>query len=192
MGKIAHYVFASDSQYSMYQYLNCMEESLLLVVWWFSFIFLSVLLNENNYVLYFGYRKEWIMIKYRQSHFHHSVGEFGMDIKTSMCWQHNHAGYQYHGEPSETDDCSHPLPKMATAENSTLCKNTFDHIIRHGSLRFWPASLYWIYLTSSDNNSRSPCARTALQCMPSHFSARGGWLDQKRRLTNYQAQLGGR
>ena len=87
------------------------------------------------------------MIKYRQSHFHHSVGEFGMDIKTSMCWQHNHAGYQYHGEPSETDDCSHPPPKMATAENSTLCKTTFDHIIRHGSLRFWPASRYWIYLT---------------------------------------------
>ena len=36
---------------------------------------------------------------------------------------------------------------MATAENPTLCKTTFQHVIGHGSLRFWHASRYWIYLT---------------------------------------------
>ena len=43
---------------------------------------------------------------------------------------------QEHGGPSEAGDCSHPPPKMATAENPTLGKATFDHVIGTGSLRF--------------------------------------------------------
>ena len=41
-----------------------------------------------------------------------------------------------HGGPSEAGDCSHPPPKMATAENPTSGKATFDHVIGTGSLRF--------------------------------------------------------
>ena len=44
--------------------------------------------------------------------------------------------FTIHGRPSEAGDCSHPPPKIATAENPTSSKATFDNVIRSGSLRF--------------------------------------------------------
>ena len=44
--------------------------------------------------------------------------------------------WHWHGGPSEAGDCSHPPPKMATAENPTSGKAPFDHVIGTGSLRF--------------------------------------------------------
>ena len=41
-----------------------------------------------------------------------------------------------HGGPSEAGDCSHPPPKMATAENPLSRKATFDNVTGRGSLRF--------------------------------------------------------
>ena len=41
-----------------------------------------------------------------------------------------------HGGPSEADDCSHPPPKMATAENPTSGKDIFDNAIGRRSLQF--------------------------------------------------------
>ena len=41
-----------------------------------------------------------------------------------------------HGGPSEAGDCSHPPPKMATAENPTSEKGTFDNVMGCRSLRF--------------------------------------------------------
>ena len=43
---------------------------------------------------------------------------------------------QSHGGPSEAGDCSHPPPKMATAENPLSMKAIFDNVIGRGSLRF--------------------------------------------------------
>ena len=40
-----------------------------------------------------------------------------------------------HGGPSEAGDCSHPPPKMATAENPTSGKGTFDNVVGRRSLR---------------------------------------------------------
>ena len=48
----------------------------------------------------------------------------------------NQTGYILHGGPSEAGDCSHPPPKMATAENPLSRKATFDNVIGLGSLRF--------------------------------------------------------
>ena len=44
---------------------------------------------------------------------------------------------EYHGGPSEAGDCSHPPPKMATAENPTSGKDTFDNVMGRRSLRFF-------------------------------------------------------
>ena len=43
---------------------------------------------------------------------------------------------EYHGGSSEAGDCSHPPPKMATAENPTSGKAAVDHVAGHGSLQF--------------------------------------------------------
>ena len=39
-----------------------------------------------------------------------------------------------HGGPSEAGDCSHPPPKMATAENPTSDKAAFGHVTGYRSL----------------------------------------------------------
>ena len=41
-----------------------------------------------------------------------------------------------HGGPSEAGDCSHPPPKMATAENPTSGKDIYDNVIGRRSLHF--------------------------------------------------------
>ena len=49
----------------------------------------------------------------------------------------------HHGGPSEAGDGSQPPPKMATAENPTSGKGTFDDVIEIVAI-FWHASRYWI------------------------------------------------
>ena len=44
--------------------------------------------------------------------------------------------FYLHGGPSEAGDCSHPPPKMETAENPASGKANFDNVIGRGSLRF--------------------------------------------------------
>ena len=51
--------------------------------------------------------------------------------------------HRCHGGPSEAGDCSHPPPKMATAENPLSRKATFDNVIGRWSLQFWHANRYW-------------------------------------------------
>ena len=45
-----------------------------------------------------------------------------------------HSDQYPHGGSSEAGDCSHPPPKMATAETPTSFKVAFDHVAGHGSL----------------------------------------------------------
>ena len=42
----------------------------------------------------------------------------------------------FHGGPSEAGDCSHPPPKMATAENPTSGTDIYDNVIGRRSLQF--------------------------------------------------------
>ena len=55
----------------------------------------------------------------------------------------------------------HPPPKMATAENPTPGEATFDHVLRHGSLRFLACEQLFDIPIMSYNKGRSPFARTA-------------------------------
>ena len=72
-----------------------------------------------------------------------------------ICMQPNHGG------PSEAGDCSHPPPKMATAENPTSGKGTFDNVMGRGSLRFLACEKVLDISNLSHNNDQSPRARTA-------------------------------
>ena len=81
---------------------------------------------------------------------------------------------QPHGGPSEAGDCSHPPHKMATAKKPAS---------RWG--RFWPCCRRWIVvilackqvLDRANLWYRKPSGALA-------FFGGGGWLDQKRRVTD--------
>ena len=64
-----------------------------------------------------------------------------------------------HGGSLEAGDCSHLPPKMATAENPTSGKAAFDHVARHGSLRFFACEELLDMANFWYSNGRSPHAK---------------------------------
>ena len=72
-------------------------------------------------------------------------------------------GCTIHGGPSEAGDCSDPPPKMATAENPTSGKATFDHVIGTGSLRFFACEQVLDIANPRYSNGRSSRGSLASQ-----------------------------
>ena len=89
------------------------------------------------------------------------------------------------GGPSEAGDCSHPPPKMATAENPTSGKATFDHVIGTGSLRFFACEQ--VLDIANPRYSNGPSSRGSLASQGTRIFQReagdsierGGWLTTK-------------
>ena len=90
-----------------------------------------------------------------------------------------------HGGPSEAGDCIHPPPKMATAENPTSGKATFDHVIGTGSLRFLACEQVldianpWYSNGRSSRDSLASQGTRIFQREAGDSIERGGWLTTK-------------
>ena len=94
-----------------------------------------------------------------------------------------------HCGPSEAGDCSHPLPKMETAENPTPCEAAFNHVAGHGSLRYLARQQVSDRANLWCSNVWSPCIRMAqrrtriFRREAGDLIERGGWLRVQRRVT---------
>ena len=98
-----------------------------------------------------------------------------------------------HGGPSEAGDCSHPPPKMATAENPTPGEAAFYRVAGHGSLWFLAckhvsgrANLWYRNVRSSHVRIAQRSTRI-FRREAGDLVKRGGWLTVGRRVTQHSS-----